>query len=292
MNSAGEHKKMQRRLQYIAVSAACMLAAVALAVMAGRVLADDAKIPIASFEELMKIGREPDYPSDGAYMLMNDLDGVSPEGKITLTQIGSSEEPFIGSFDGQGHCIRNYQVTAEAAKPGEKELPLFITASENVINLTLEPGQPEEEAKDEIKDKAKEEEADAEEKPSEPDEVSQTTRAEEKKEAIKAKTGHKNEKEAAPDKKKKVYLSTWEQFIHIGDTSYDPAYTMDATYVLIKKIASDGKKFTPIGTKANPFCGTFDGQDYPIDLSENPEINTDGPYSGLFGIVKEPGGNE
>ena len=61
---------------------------------------------------------------------------------------------------------------------------------------------------------------------------------------------------------------------------------MDADYILVKAIKSDGQKFTPIGTKENPFTGTFDGKGMKIDVSQNKEIKTDSAYNGLFGVVK------
>ncbi|MEG0703524.1 MAG: hypothetical protein RR449_08130, partial [Christensenella sp.] len=83
-----------------------------------------------------------------------------------------------------------------------------------------------------------------------------------------------------------VTLTTWEQFKNIGNTDYDKAYTMSASYVLAGDIAADGEPFTPIGTEQNPFTGTFDGAGYSIDVSANPTINQEAEYYGLFGVVK------
>ena len=83
-----------------------------------------------------------------------------------------------------------------------------------------------------------------------------------------------------------IEIHSWEEFKNIGNTKYNKAYTMDADYILVKAIKSDGKKFTPIGTKENPFTGTFDGKGMKIDVSQNKEIKTDSAYNGLFGVVK------
>lgn len=83
-------------------------------------------------------------------------------------------------------------------------------------------------------------------------------------------------------------ISTWEQFKNIGNTDYNPNYTMSATYLLDADISSDGEPFEAIGTEDDPFCGVFDGRVYTIDLSANPEIDRELPYYGLFGVVQEP----
>ena len=103
------------------------------------------------------------------------------------------------------------------------------------------------------------------------------------------KPASKNEDNTDKTQKEKtkspVELHTWEEFKNIGNTSYNSAYTMDADYLLVRDIKSDGEKFTPIGTKEHPFTGTFDGQGKKIDVSANPEIKTDSAYNGLFGTV-------
>lgn len=89
-----------------------------------------------------------------------------------------------------------------------------------------------------------------------------------------------------------VEISTWEQFKNLGNTDYDPSYTMDADYVLTASIASDGGAFTPIGTEESPFLGRFDGNGFVIDVSANPEIDTAAGYGGLFGVVRQDSGQE
>lgn len=85
-----------------------------------------------------------------------------------------------------------------------------------------------------------------------------------------------------------IEITTWEQFKNIGNTEYDPEFTMTANYVLAADLVSDGEPFAPIGTEENPFYGTFDGRTFVFDLTLNPEIDTEAPYKGLFGVVLAP----
>lgn len=83
-----------------------------------------------------------------------------------------------------------------------------------------------------------------------------------------------------------IEISTWEQFKNIGNTEYDPAYTLDADYALAADVTADAEPFTPIGTKEAPFRGTFDGRTYTIDVAQNESIDTNAEYNGLFGVVQ------
>ena len=47
-----------------------------------------------------------DYPMDGNYILMNDIDLCD----VKFTPIGSAAEPFTGTFDGRGHRITGLHV--------------------------------------------------------------------------------------------------------------------------------------------------------------------------------------
>lgn len=309
MNYAGkpfEYKETAKRLKYIAAAAVFLLAAVILIIVKSA-FASDQKITISSLEELQKIGTQADYPLDGQYTLANDLDGAELQEELIIAQIGTQNQPFTGSFDGQGHIIKNLQITEEeetAALEGNG-YPLFLASENSIVNLTLEQVVLKEETGDNSASGKDQENtgksADADVPEDNNDEEMKKAGGDEKKDEANVSSKDSSQAGAAAskstdkntqDKKEPVKISTWEQFVHIGDTSYDPAYTMDADYILVSKIASDGKDFTPIGTKENPFCGTFDGQDYPIDLRKNPEIKTDSSYGGLFGVVKEPEKNE
>ena len=57
------------------------------------------------------------------------------------------------------------------------------------------------------------------------------------------------------------------------------------TFVLTKDVNLDGNEWTPVGTSANPFKGTFDGNGYTI---HNLVVNGEGKSNqGLFGYTKE-----
>lgn len=299
MNYAGkpfEYKETAKRLKYIAAAAVFLLAAVILIIVKSA-FASDQKITISSLEELQKIGTQADYPLDGQYTLANDLDGAELQEELIIAQIGTQDQPFTGSFDGQGHIIKNLQITEEeetAALEGNG-YPLFLASENSIVNLTLEQVVVKEETGDNSASGKDQENtgksADADVPEDNNDEEMKKAGEDEKKDEANASSKDSSQAGAAASKSP-VKISTWEQFVHIGDTSYDPAYKMDADYILVSKIVSDGKKFTPIGTKEKPFCGTFDGQDYTIDLRKNPEIKTDSSYGGLFGVVKEPDKNE
>ncbi len=57
--------------------------------------------PISTAEELKNISL------NGKYILLNDID----LGGAEWTPIGTSDDPFIGEFDGQGYAISNFKIT-------------------------------------------------------------------------------------------------------------------------------------------------------------------------------------
>lgn len=298
-----EYGKMKRRLKCAAAAAVVLLVALVLLVVK-YAFAGDQAIPINSLDELQKIGRDAEYPLDGDYVLTADLDGNKAEGMLTVSGIGTEEQPFKGSLDGQGHEIRNLLITRKNADtfPKGDGSPLFYAAQGSIRNLVLNQviiGKEDKEQENTDRKGNVSSSTEVTGKSGDDRKNNRSDDAKEKETKIKVRNSGDNQKETSEARggkartdEKVVKISTWEQFVHIGDTAYHPDYTMDADYVLINKIASDGKKFTPIGTKEKPFCGTFDGQDYPIDLSKNPEIHTGNSYGGLFGAVKEPGKNE
>ena len=75
---------------------------------------------ISTLEELNKIGRDIDYPWDGIYHLLNDIDAsetVNWEGGKGFKPI----RVFTGKFYGQGHKIVNLYIN----RPGEGYVGLF-----------------------------------------------------------------------------------------------------------------------------------------------------------------------
>ncbi len=62
--------------------------------------------------------------------------------------------------------------------------------------------------------------------------------------------------------------------------------TKNVTFKLKKQIDLSGKYWTPIGTKEQPFSGTFDGDGFVIkNLTLNGTVLQDDTYGGLFGYV-------
>lgn len=61
------------------------------------------KISIKTAEDLLKIGKDPNYPLDGIYNLMKDID----LNNVNFEPIGSNELPFVGEFNGNGFTIYN-----------------------------------------------------------------------------------------------------------------------------------------------------------------------------------------
>lgn len=93
---------------------------------------DGDAIPISTPEQLASIGTDPALPMDGSYVLTADLD---LSGYASWTPIGTSADPFDGTFDGQGHVISNLTIDDLVAYGG-----LFGRVSEKGVikNLGLE----------------------------------------------------------------------------------------------------------------------------------------------------------
>jgi len=77
----------------------------------GAVYAD--YIEIDSLAELQKIGNDGAYPLNGDYVLTTDLDAAGVTGFAPIgTYSGELTDAFAGTFDGQGHIIRNLSISA------------------------------------------------------------------------------------------------------------------------------------------------------------------------------------
>ncbi len=87
---------------------------------------------IRGLEELAKIGRDWDYPMDGRYKLMVDIDASETIG----WDGGKGFKPLVlaGIFDGNGHVIRNLYIN----RVGENYVGLFGYVGGEVRNLGLE----------------------------------------------------------------------------------------------------------------------------------------------------------
>ena len=92
-------------------------------------------IEIDTPEELAKIGKNDDYPLDGNYILTADIDlgGIEDD---PWTPIGSDKEhAFTGTFDGNGHTIRELYINSNSKYAG---LFGYVGARGTVKNLTVE----------------------------------------------------------------------------------------------------------------------------------------------------------
>ncbi len=65
-------------------------------------------IIISTPDELMAIGKNPEYPLDADYILAGDIDMLDK----SHSPIGTVAEPFVGTFDGAGYAIKNINLVA------------------------------------------------------------------------------------------------------------------------------------------------------------------------------------
>lgn len=96
-------------------------------------------IQITTLEELQKIGRDSGYPLNEVYNLTQDINAEDTSGWNSgagFIPIGNSGEPFVGTFNGNGHKISNLQIH----RPGEDNVGLFgsVGSSGKVLNLKVE----------------------------------------------------------------------------------------------------------------------------------------------------------
>lgn len=85
-------------------------------------------IPIHTAQELAKIGVDENYPLDGKYALMNDIDlsnygNWTPIGKMSIGTDG-----FKGLFDGNNHTIKGLTINLSAATDGATRLSAGLFA--------------------------------------------------------------------------------------------------------------------------------------------------------------------
>ncbi|HEX73031.1 MAG TPA: hypothetical protein ENN65_06920, partial [Candidatus Hydrogenedentes bacterium] len=100
-----------------------------------------AQIPIATIEDLQKIGNDPAYPHDGHYVLIRNIDASATaewNSGAGFSPIGTSERPFTGVFDGQGHVITGLVIN----RPTTDSVGLFryVAGDGTIRNLGLEGG--------------------------------------------------------------------------------------------------------------------------------------------------------
>lgn len=92
----------------------------------------EGEIVIATAEDLAKIGTDADFPLDGDYILMADID---LSGYDNWSPIGSYSNKYSGSFDGNGFVISGLTIDRSANYQG-----LFASAGpeSKLLNITLE----------------------------------------------------------------------------------------------------------------------------------------------------------
>lgn len=100
---------------------------------------DSKKIQIRTIEELQKIGTDPNYPLNGKYELVNDIDASETRfwnGEFGFNPIGNETAPFTGEFDGNGFKITELYIN----RNNTNNVGLFSCVGPNgeVKNLGLE----------------------------------------------------------------------------------------------------------------------------------------------------------
>ena len=80
---------------------------------------------IKTAEELGKIGTENDYPIDGVYVQLSDIEQLS-------NSIGTVEKPFKGIYNGNGKSIKKLEITASEDYTG-----MFRVNEGTVKNVTI-----------------------------------------------------------------------------------------------------------------------------------------------------------
>ncbi len=99
-------------------------------------------IPISSIADLQKIGNDHGYPLDGHYVLTQDIDAAETatwNDGAGFAPIGSSyNASFTGTFDGNGHVIRNLTINRSDADGASGLFGVVVDGE--IRNLGLEDG--------------------------------------------------------------------------------------------------------------------------------------------------------
>ena len=95
------------------------------------------RIPIYTEADLNKIGRSEDYPLDGQYTLMRDIEMKYDFGGIGYT-VDRTIEPFTGDFDGNGHTIYNLNPIARYNGTTEVYMGFILYNRGNLYNIRFE----------------------------------------------------------------------------------------------------------------------------------------------------------
>lgn len=104
------------------------------------IMADFGRVhPITTIDDLARIGRDPQFSLRDHYWLKNDIDastttnwndaGTSEAVREGFPPIGSEQNPFLGSFDGQGRVLRHLHI----GRPSQDNVGLFATAGRGAL---------------------------------------------------------------------------------------------------------------------------------------------------------------
>jgi len=98
-------------------------------------------IQIDSIQKLQKIGNDASYPLNGEYELTQDIDAsntINWDSGAGFLPIGTSSNPFVGKFNGNGHKIRRLYIN----RSGQDYVGLFgyVGRYGEITNLGIEEG--------------------------------------------------------------------------------------------------------------------------------------------------------
>ena len=124
-----------------------IVAAALFLLIVTKVRADAATYEITNFDELVeaaRISRESGHQND-TFLLKNDIE-ITEENQSSLENsdfkyisFGSSDYPFAGTFDGEGHYISNLKYSSAVLSPAS-DTGLFSNTTTGAVikNLTLQ----------------------------------------------------------------------------------------------------------------------------------------------------------
>jgi len=97
---------------------------------------DSDAIEIWSIEDLRKIGNDPDYPLNGNYVMMGDIDASITQSSPFIP-IGEKSNPFTGKFDGGLNAIRNLNINISITGGSAAGLFGYVSGDAEIMNLSL-----------------------------------------------------------------------------------------------------------------------------------------------------------
>lgn len=101
-------------------------------------------IEISSLNDLEKIGNDPEYPLNGNYIQINDINAIETKewnGGQGFIPIGSDINPFTGLYNGNGYKIKYLHINKEEYSEYENYIGFISYNSGTIKNLGLENAQ-------------------------------------------------------------------------------------------------------------------------------------------------------